>query len=225
MSVNSLLDKVRRDGDQSEVTDVLIDRDSAFMLYATFCGDVERTAHALGCRPVDVLEVAKMERWDEQLKSIIELKKSSRPGDVERAVNRALNFVQAHRFRTIVERVMRHLYEMEQTELVDFVTTSVRASTKADAPRQLSAKSLADLATAMEKAQAMSYLALVDTATDRSKRKAELDSDNGAQSLHIQIASAMAKVGGSNSASAQLFDRQLEQAQEVLATAKAKKPE
>jgi hypothetical protein len=63
---------------------VKFDIEQAFQLYATFCGDVERTAHALNVSPVDVLRTADEERWSERLKSILELKKSARPGDIVR---------------------------------------------------------------------------------------------------------------------------------------------
>ena len=60
---------------------------------------------------------------------------------------------------------------------------------------------------------------------ERGKRKNEGGDDLTAQSMHIQIAAAMTKVGQSTSAHAQLFDRQLESAQEVLKDAKSPKPE
>lgn len=195
-------------------TDITIDRENAFLLYATFCGDLEKTAHALNVQPVDVLEMARADRWDERLKSILALKKSSRPGDIERAINRAVNFVQAHRLRHVVERAIRRLYQMTDAEFEKAVFTNV--SIKGEVDHRLSAKGLADLASAMEKAQSMSYAALTDTATDRARRKAEEDTEASAASLHVQIAQAMTKVGESGSVSAQLFDKQLEQAQHLL---------
>ena len=45
------------------MTDVVIDREQVFLLFATFAGDVEKTAHAAGIRAVDVLRVADEEGW------------------------------------------------------------------------------------------------------------------------------------------------------------------
>ena len=56
-----------------------IDRENAFLLYATFCGDIERTAHALNVPAVAVLKVADEEGWQTRLGPIIALKKSTRP--------------------------------------------------------------------------------------------------------------------------------------------------
>jgi len=200
--------------EKAEADPTFIDRDNAFMLYATFCGDVERTAHALKIQPVDVLRIADADHWNEKLKSIIELKKSSRPGDIERAINRAINFVQAARFRHLVERAIRRLYEMDDEEFDNTVFRSV--TLKGEIDSRLSAKGLADLATAMEKAQAMSYHALNDTATERTKRADVEEGGASAADFHIRIADAMAKVGGSNSIRAELFDQQLEAARNLL---------
>jgi hypothetical protein len=60
-----------------------IDRENAFLLYATFTGDLERTAHALNVRACDVLLMADEEKWNEKLKPILDLKKSTKPGDIE----------------------------------------------------------------------------------------------------------------------------------------------
>lgn len=57
---------------------IAIDRENAFMLYATFTGDLVRTAASLGVRPMDVLRVAQEEEWDEKLKPILELAKSAK---------------------------------------------------------------------------------------------------------------------------------------------------
>lgn len=186
---------------------IKIDREQAFLLYATFTGDVERTAHALGVKAIDVLRVVDEEKWTERLKPIIELKKSNRPGDVERAINRALNFVQCHRLRLFLERVLNRLCGMELTELEEYLlqTTNVKGETV----QKLSTRALADLASAIEKAQAMTYLALSDTAQDRAKRAEADDGEQSGGELHAKIAAAMSAAGKSNSVRAQLLDAQL----------------
>ena len=98
-----------------DAQEVVFDREQAFLLYATFCGDLEKTAHALNVRPVEVLRMVDEEGWNERLKAILELKKSGRPGDIERAINRALNFVMAHKFRLFLERVLFRLTGMARS--------------------------------------------------------------------------------------------------------------
>lgn len=191
----------------NEQIDVKLDREQAFLLYATFCGDIEKTAHALSVRPVDVLKMADEEGWHNQLKNILEMKKSAKPGDVERAVNRALNFVQAHRMRLFVERILHKLVSMGNDEVEEYIFS--KHSIKGVAFKSLTTRAIADLASAMEKAQAMSYLALNDTAQDRAKRKDAGDDGESGGELHAKIAQAMAKVRASSSPRAQLFDAQI----------------
>jgi len=188
-----------------------IDREQAFLLYATFCGDLERTAHSLGLRPVDVLKMADEGDWNEKLGAILKLKKSARPGDVERGVNRALNFVQAHKFRLFLERVIRKISSMTDEQVDDYIFTT--PDKEGNPVNKLTTRALADLASAMEKCQAMSYLALSDTTQDRTRRDEASASGESGGDLHAQIASAMAEVGKDQSPRAQLFDAQLEIAQ------------
>lgn len=196
----------------------ILDKEQAFELYATFCGDLERTAHALGVRPLDVLKAAEELGWNEKLAGIFKLKKSTRPGDVERALNRAQNFVQAHRFRRFVERVIHKLTGMNEGEFMEYI---FEATTKEGTTvTKLSTRALADLASAMEKCQAMTYLALSDTAQDRAKRDEQVDENAVGGHLHAQIAAAMAEVSKDNSPRAQLLDAQIQQAEEVKIEAK-----
>jgi len=189
---------------------IAIDRENAFMLYAAFTGDLERTAAALGVRPMDVLRVAQEEEWNEKLKPILDLKKSSKPGDIERAINRALNFVQAHRLRMVIERVIRRLTGMSAEELESYLFTS---STKAGGEiAKLSTRALADLASAVEKCHAMTYQALNDSMPERARRN---DGNGGIEAgdMHAKIAEAMRKAAASKTPHAQVFDARLEVAQ------------
>src|ERR1035441_4635090 len=91
--------------------EITLDLDQVFMLYTAFCGDVQRTAHSSGITPEEVQSLADQYGWPEKIDSIVKLTKGEKPGDVERAVNRAMNFVQAHRCRLFVEAVLRALLE------------------------------------------------------------------------------------------------------------------
>lgn len=197
--------------------DAAIDRENAFLLYATFCGDVVRTAHALNVPAQAVLAIADEEGWTGKLRPIIDLAKSQKPGDLDRAVNRALNFVQCHKMRCLLERVLRELTDKTDAELA--VLTCEETVTKSgDTKTKLCTRGFADLTSALEKCHAMSYQALSDTAQDRSKRK-ESDGGESPVDLHAAIAAAMAKAGSANSPRARLFDAQLQQGQEIAAAA------
>ncbi len=185
-----------------------MDREQCFLIYTTFCGDVERTAHALGIRPIDVLRVADDEHWMDKIKPIIELKQSSRPGDFERGVNRALNFVQAHKFRLFLERIMKKIGGFNDEEINDYLFHVGQADDKS-AVKKLSCRAMADLASAIEKCHAMSYLALNDTVQDRTRRKEQTDDNASAGDLHAKIALAMAEAGATTTPRAKLLDVQL----------------
>lgn len=192
---------------------IKIDRENAFLLYATFCGDIVRTAAALGVTATVILQMADEGDWTTQLKPILELKKSSRPGDIERAINRALNFVQAHRARLFIERVLQRLSGMTDNELEEYLLKGTAKD--GTAIKKLTTRALADLASALEKAQALTYLALSDTATERVRRKEE-DSSGSAGDMHVKIAEAMSRVRASSTPRAQLFDAQISIAQDIV---------
>jgi hypothetical protein len=196
-----------------------IDRENAFLLYATFCGDVVKTAHALNVSPVAVLRVVEDEGWTEKLKGIIELKNSGKPGDLERGINRAICYVQCHRMRLVVERAIRVFTDLSEQEFRDQLTTTGAYKNKEGAPVlvRTSTRSIADLASAMEKCHSMLYAALGDSGQERVRRK-EIDGSSVAVcDMHAKIAEAMAKVGASKSPRSLLFDAQIAHGQELTA--------
>jgi len=194
------------------------DRAQAFLLYTTFTADVERTAHALGVSPVSILRVADAEGWNAKLQNIIALSKSQRPGDFERAVNRALNFTQCHRTRLFLERVLTKLTGFTDEELTHYIF-SAHADKTGEKYSKLTTRAVADLTSALEKCHAMSYLALGDTAQDRNRRQEQTDDGASVGVLHIQIAKAMSEAGASTTPRGLLLDAQLEQAASAKARA------
>lgn len=195
-----------------------VDVENLFLLYATFCGDVARTAHAADLAPELVQGLAAEHGWDKKLKPIIDLKQSTTAGSVERAVNRALNFVQAHRMRLFLERVLKKMAGMSPTDLDSFLFPQVlRGKVENQMVYQtLSTRALADLASALEKCHSMTYLALNDTATERKERKEDGNDDATAVETHLRLAAAMAASGGGSAKSikAICLDAQLHIAQE-----------
>lgn len=202
-----------------------MDRENCFLLFATFCGDVVKTAAAAGVPEAAVLKMCEEEGWHNKLAPILALKKSTRPGDIERGINRAINFVQAHKMRLFVQRVIHRLTGMVEAEFESYLFQET--TTKGgEVTKKLTTRALADLASALEKAQELTYRALNDTAPERAKRK-ELDGDDcvSAGDLHAQISAGLAAVRASSTPRSQLFDAQLAQANEIAKMAlKPKSP-
>lgn len=199
----------------------LIDRENAFLLYATFCGDVTRTAAALHADVVTVLRVVDEEHWNSKLTTILELRKSAKPGEVERGINRTMNFVQCHRLRNLVERQVNMLSQMSDEELKtwcmsEIVTTNKDGSVSVE--KKLHTRPFADLATAMEKVQMLSYTALNDTNQERAQRAKDAKEEQPTtMEIHSAIAKAMSEVGASKTPRALLLDAHLAQEQNIVA--------
>jgi hypothetical protein len=174
------------------------DVENAFQIFAQLTGDYEKTAHALGVKPQVVVEMAQELNWHERLKAIFELKKSTKPGDVEKAISRALNFVMAHRYRIILERIVNKLYLMTPEELIEEITAVSFDKEGNEIKRVLSTRALSDLAAAIEKIQQLTYLALVDTVTERARRQDSGDSEVSMGSIHQIISAAMNDTGASS---------------------------
>lgn len=191
-----------------------IDRTQVFLLFSTFAGDVERTAHASGLSAAAVIDLATSCKWHDKLKAILALKRSSNQGDVERGLNRAMNFVQAHRLRLFLDRILLKLSMMDNDELDEYFLTGpeIKGASK---PKALSTRALADLASACEKCAAMSYQALSDTATDRAGRDEGEGGGDSSGAIHAQIAAAMASIGKDLSPAGLLADAQLAVAKQI----------
>lgn len=201
---------------------VVIDREQGFLLFATFCGDIVKTSAALGIPPAVLLRVVDEEGWVLKLAPILELKRSNSPGDLERAMNRALNFVQALRYKTLLERALRSMIGWSEEELREHLSTPILNKEGITIGTKFATRALADFASALEKAHALSYMALNDTASERVKRREEVGS-GAAIDLHAKIAEAMSKAGASATPRAMLLDAQLEQAEHQRAVAAAPK--
>jgi len=202
----------------------LFNREDAFLVYASFCGDLARTAHALNIAATAVLKIADEDGWTAKLAPILQLKQSTRPGDLERAMNRAVSFVQAYRLKRFLDRVMNKLTAMDEEDLERYVFGEVTDKTGL-VKHCLTTRPLADLAVALEKAHSMAYQALNDTAQERVKRKEQgVGADDSIGDLHAKLAEAMSAVSKSMTPRALLFDAQFQEAQRVLKVQPAPQP-
>lgn len=170
-----------------------VDTEQLFQLFAIYCGDVKRTALASGVAEVRIEALATSQGWVEKLKLLIDLRTSARPGDSERGINRAINFVQAHRLRNVLQSVIQKLSLLSSRELEDLLL-AVEVDRNGNTTRKIVTRAFADLASALEKCHAMSYAALNDTVGERKERSDTPSQERSAAELHLQITKAMEQV-------------------------------
>jgi len=162
-----------------------LDVSQILLVYVAMVGDVNRTAAALDMDPAVVRQLATQEGWENKIQRVTMLSKSNRPGDWEKAQNRALCFVQGHRIRNLVDRVILHFEDMTEEEVCAEIT-----ATGKNGVRHVSARFFTDLAAAAEKAHSMCYAALDDTITARNERGEEPDQMN-ASALHAAVMASL----------------------------------
>lgn len=136
-----------------------------FLHYVASVGDVEKTALACDLEPDVVRALAQSEGWNEKIKRLSLASKSSglQEGEFERMQNRALAWVQSHRLRQVLDRVIVKLHEMEDSELMDELST-----TDKDGRQKLSARLFTDLAKSLETVNGLCFAALGDTIPERT---------------------------------------------------------
>lgn len=134
-----------------------------FLVFMALVGDAEKTAIALDLKPDFVRELANQNQWTEKVQRISLVSKSGKPGDWERAQNRALNFVQCHQLRRAIDLQLAHISKLPVEE--------VMLLRDRDGNEKLSARIFADLATAMQKIHEMTYNALGDSVKERTAEK------------------------------------------------------
>lgn len=162
-----------------------IDSAQVFLVFMALVGDVDKTALACDLDPTIVEQLAEKFKWTDKIKKVSIMSKGDKPGSYEKACNRALNFAQAHLFRSLVQKVLENLAEKDGAELI-----ACMASTKAGQVT-LSAKLFSDLAAAAEKAHHLSYLALGDETAGREAGATGKDDDLSIESLHASVISAL----------------------------------
>lgn len=130
-------------------------------------------------------DLAKDEGWDQKIQRVCLLSKGERPGDYERAVNRALCFVQAHQTSLLLDKVLAELREHDEGSLLDAIATKTKFGTT------FSVRLFADIAAAMEKCHQMKYAALGDTVKERDTRADQEGGDMNANKLHASVIAAL----------------------------------
>lgn len=158
-----------------------------FLTYMSLVGCVEKVAAALDLDPAIVQGLADEFGWDVKLRRVSLMSKSGKPGDYERAQNRALNFVQAHRLRLVLDKLIAAYSDLTPEEAV-----LKSATVDKDRLPHASSRYFADLAAAVEKVQALSYAALGDSLKERTERDPNDDSGGMTPNqLHAAVIAAL----------------------------------
>lgn len=200
----------------TKITEGRADEGQIFMLFASFGGDIFKTGRACGVAPETVAELAEENHWLDRIRELIEVRKGDKGGDIERNVSRAMNFVQANRYRLFLERVIRKLDRMPDTDLWDQLTVYKYDRHGNLVSKALSLKLFADIATALEKVHWMTYQSLLDTQQDRAgRREKNKDDDTTEEDIHARIARTFAGMVD-NSPAEQLKIAQVTQVADII---------
>lgn len=168
-----------------------------FQTYLTFGGDVDRTAAATGVSRADVRALAIDEKWADRVAELNELRDGD-PRDVQIQINRAVNYVQAHRLRSIVDTMIAHISKLQPEELAGLFTKTTKDGA------EFTARPLTDLVKAAEACQQMSARALGDTVAERPE-----DPGRAGSSIALQVMKAMNAADASGLSSVELVRKQL----------------
>lgn len=167
-----------------------------FLHYVAAVGDAEKTALACDLDVETVRELALSEGWNEKIKRLSLASKSNglQAGEYERMQNRALAWVQGHRLRSILDRVICALDEKSNDELIDDMTATDR-----DGNKKMSARLFSDLAKSLETVNGLCFAALGDTIPERKPATAAGESNTAA--LHAALIAALNGPGAKAQAS------------------------
>lgn len=136
-------------------------KETGFFLYTIACGDLITVARHLNTSVAEVRGLARVGQWEDRVRM---LAKAGQVGDLEpkdfdaaqKELNRAVNYVQAHKLRRVADRLLAELGETEGSLLERLTTVSATGSASYDL------KPLADIARVMEISHRLSSNAIGD---------------------------------------------------------------
>jgi hypothetical protein len=149
----------------------VLDVAQIFQTYIAFGGDVDKTSVALDLPAEDIRQLASAENWARKIDDWTKLREGD-PRDVQIQINRAVNYVQAHRARALLDKVISHLSEGDAERLVDRLTVNTK-----NGP-EFKTRALTDLVKAMESCQLMTQRALGDTVGERPEENGNVKGSN-----------------------------------------------
>lgn len=166
-----------------------IDVARAFLAFASFAGDLEKTAYACNL-PVETIQyLAADENWSAKISAAVAARSKGKGDDFEKNINRTINYVQAHRLRELVDKVLVRVTESKES-LDEFLTETKVG--RDGVTENFCGKGLVDLAKAMEIAQTLTYRALGDVPTDREEPGKE--KNNALKGIGLDVMKALNNV-------------------------------
>ena len=153
---------------------------SIFEHYLTFSGDAAKTAVALNLDVQDVRDLATSERWADKVEAWTSLQQGGSQ-DVQVQINRAINYVQSHRMRSVLDKLVSHLSTKTADELVDMLTATSKNG------NAFSTRALTDLVKGIEACQLMTARALGDTVAERP----DASKEKKGSAIALQVMAAM----------------------------------
>jgi hypothetical protein len=157
----------------------LVDVSKIYQAYITFAGDIEKTALACEVDKQVVRDLANAERWNLKVKDWLDAQKED-PRGSQIQINRAINYVQAHRLRGILDSVVQFLQEGTPEDLINRLTVVTK-----NGP-EFKTRALTDLVKAAETVQLMTARALGDTEGERPATQEQKGSN-----IALQVMAAM----------------------------------
>lgn len=177
--------------DETEIDVSNVDVAAVYIGYTALVGDVERTALAFNLSPRVVRHLAEKFSWEDKIRSISLLSKGSKPGDWEKAQNRALCFVSGHMLRSVIQRIVENIHGMSRADVVKTVIVQKGGGVT------FSAGFYSDISAALERCNSICYAALEDAAGDRTRAgKEAVNAELSVEALHSAISSALNSPAG-----------------------------
>jgi hypothetical protein len=175
-----------------------IDVIQVFTTWVAFMGDADKTAVALDLDPVFIKNLATIENWQAKLKAWNDISTGD-PREVQVQINRAINFVQAHRLRTVLDKVTGKLHAMTPDQLIEALTVPTKYGS------EVKTRALTDLVKAAETVQLMSCRALGDTVGERPGDEGKTKGSE----IMLSVAKAMQAADSIGLDSAEVIRKQL----------------
>lgn len=163
-----------------------VDHAAVFLGFVALVGDIDRTALAFNLSPRVVRHLAEKNGWDDKIRSISFQNKSGKPGDFEKATNRALSFVTGHMLRSVISKIIENIHGMSRSDIVKTVIVQKGGGVT------FSAGFYSDLSAALERCNSICFAALEDDAGGRTRAgKEAVSAELSVTALHAAISSAL----------------------------------
>jgi len=159
-----------------------LDPVEAFHILLRFSGDVERAAFALGVKTHELAGLSTKYGWAAKIKELTRAG-SGDGAALQREINSAINLVQAHKLRGMVDRLVA-VYASDENALKSLVEVTTKDRSYVDMTPLLK------LVQAAEIAQSMTCTALGDSA-EQKRIDGERNSGTGQQKIAQALARAL----------------------------------